>query len=260
MCSPAQTPCIGSATRPRRATCRCAVCAVCALRGVGLDRIGPWTLCGTCLPPGPATGDQPSGTEAGRAHRTPARPPPPQLAALQRRAKRAEEEAAPPEPEVKVSGPDGVPRALTMSTLRSDVATRAALLHEVATQAEDVEDQIASLLQRVRQRFDRAGVPMQDVQIRFKGLSVSGMAAVRSLKPLPSSLLVEAVRVRVAGPEHALSTPWAARALRAAPGSSSSSSSSGLPCVRVAHDPAPAPTLLPCSARARRRGASPTGG
>jgi hypothetical protein len=118
-----------------------------------------------------------------------------QLAALQRRAKRSEEEAAPPQPEVHVAGPDGVPRALTMSNLRRDVATRAALLHEVAIQAEDVEDQIASLLQRVRQRFDRAGVPIQDVQIRFRGLSVTGMAAVKSLKPLPSSLLVEAVRV-----------------------------------------------------------------
>jgi hypothetical protein len=82
-----------------------------------------------------------------------------------------------------------------MSNLRKDVATREALLHEVANQVKDVEDQIASLLQRVRQRFDRAGVPMQDVQIRFRGLSVTGMAAVKSLKPLPSSLLVEAVRV-----------------------------------------------------------------
>lgn len=50
-------------------------------------------------------------------------------------------------------------------------STRAALLHAVAQQglaAPDVDDESVALLAQMRQRFDAAGVPLQDVLVRFK--------------------------------------------------------------------------------------------
>ena len=96
-----------------------------------------------------------------------------------------------------MEGPDGVSRLLTTSTLLRP-SVRNALILEVSKKAEDIDDQITSLMDQVRQRFDKAGVSIQDVQIRFKGLSVTGMAAVKPAAPSAKYLLVEAVQVRPA--------------------------------------------------------------
>lgn len=50
-------------------------------------------------------------------------------------------------------------------------STRAALLHAVAQQglaAPDIDDESVALLAQMRLRFDAAGVPLQDVLVRFK--------------------------------------------------------------------------------------------
>ncbi|EFN53324.1 hypothetical protein CHLNCDRAFT_58610 [Chlorella variabilis] len=94
-----------------------------------------------------------------------------QEAALTRNAK--------PKPSVVTEGPFGPDGAASWRRLVRRKSMREALVLEISRQAKEEEDQVMSLMIRVRQRFDQAGVPMQDVQIRFRNLSVVGMAAVK---------------------------------------------------------------------------------
>lgn len=111
-----------------------------------------------------------------------------QEAALTRNAK--------PKPSVVTEGPFGPDGAASWRRLVRRKSMREALVLEISRQAKEEEDQVMSLMIRVRQRFDQAGVPMQDVQIRFRNLSVVGMAAVKHPTRSAKGLLVEAAQAR----------------------------------------------------------------
>lgn len=58
-------------------------------------------------------------------------------------------------------------------------STRQAIVHSMLDGKQGGEDDTLALLSKVRARFDRAGVPMTDVLIRFKNLSITGLVALK---------------------------------------------------------------------------------
>ena len=112
-------------------------------------------------------------------------PCPAQAAALAKMAKL--------KPGVVVKGADGVQRSITMDVLHRKSA-RHALVQQVSKLALDEDDEVMGLMKQVRQRFDNAGVPMHDVQLRFRNLCVTGLAA--KVEPPPANPLVRVAQVR----------------------------------------------------------------
>ncbi|GAB4822452.1 hypothetical protein N2152v2_009498 [Parachlorella kessleri] len=74
---------------------------------------------------------------------------------------------------------DGEPEVLELKRLGKATATRSALLNQVLAGNEGEGSQ---LLRKLRARFDKAGVPINDVLVRFKDLTITGQVEIKTHK------------------------------------------------------------------------------